>query len=280
MTAWIEVRAVFAEAPEDWSPVIELLREHGCENSLQEDSPPAITTCVADLPGSDQMIADLQDGLTQLGAKAVVARPAPDTDWAEIWKEHFKPRRVGAHLVVKPSWETFEADPGDLVIELDPGQAFGTGEHPTTRGCLELMEDMQLAGKRVADLGCGSGILSIAAVLLGASQVAGVDIEPVAVEVARANAADNRVDIAFVTGDSLGALGPGPWDVVLSNLVSATLISVSRFVADALVPGGQWLVSGILDPNWDDVKGAAHRAGFEIAAELREDGWVTAVFHH
>jgi ribosomal protein L11 methyltransferase len=280
MTAWIEVSATFAEAPEDWSPIIEFLRENGCENSLQEDSPPAITTCVADLPGAEQLIYALRQGLTDLGAIAVVARAAPDTDWAEVWKQHFKPRRVGDRFVIKPTWEAFEAQPADLIIELDPGQAFGTGEHPTTRGCLELMEGLNLKGKRVADFGCGSGILSIAAALMGAADVAGFDIEPVAVEVARANVSDNRVAVRLVTGDSLAVLGPGPWDVVLSNLVSATLIGISQSVAAALAEGGQWVVSGILEPNWNDVLNAAARAGFMLSAERREDGWVTAVFRH
>lgn len=275
---WLEISARFEPAPEDWSPIIDLLGEYGCENSLQEDRPPSITTCLAELPGSEEILKGLKTGLGELGAVSVTVRPVPEVDWSEVWKQHFKPRRVGQRFVIKPTWEDFEKSEGDLIIELDPGQAFGTGEHPTTRGCLELMESIELLGKRVADVGCGSGVLSIGAHLLGAASVSGVDIEPIAVEVARQNARDNHLDIPFVTGDSIDDLGEGPWHVVLSNIVSSTLIAMSPKIAVSLVPGGTWLVSGILDPNWPDVLAAANRVGFSLFRELREDGWVSAIF--
>lgn len=276
---WLEISARFEPAPEDWSPIVDLLAEYGCENSLQEDRPPSITTCLAQLAGSDEIVGSIREGLTRLGASSVSVREVPEVDWSEVWKQHFKPRRIGKRFVIKPTWEAFEGSENDLIIELDPGQAFGTGEHPTTRGCLELMESIDFVGKHVADVGCGSGVLSIGAHLLGAATVAGIDIEPIAVEVARQNARDNHADITFTTGNSVLDLAGGPWHVILSNIVSSTLIAMSPSISLALLSGGTWLVSGILEPNWPDVLGAAQRVGFTLDKELREDGWVSAIFH-
>ena len=275
---WLEISATFDPAPEDWSQIVDLLAENGCENSLQEERPPRITTCLAELPGSDEILESIRQGLNDLGAESVTIRPVPEVDWSEVWKQHFKPRRIGNRFVIKPTWEDYQVQPGDLIIELDPGQAFGTGEHPTTRGCLELMESLDFQRKQVADVGCGSGVLSIGAHLLGAAKVSGVDIEPIAVEVALQNARDNHLEIPFITGDSITNLGDGPWDIVLSNIVSSTLIAMSPRIAVSVIPGGYWLVSGILDPNWPDVQAAAQRVGFVLERELREDGWVSAIF--
>jgi ribosomal protein L11 methyltransferase len=181
-----------------------------------------------------------------------------------------------------------------VVIVLDPGQAFGTGDHPTTRLCLELLELADVPDARVADVGCGSGILSVAACKLGAAEVIANDVEPVAVEVARQNAELNQVQFLALVGEGIGpAIDPttarldgwpplpedAGFDVVVSNIISAILIRIARDIAAALVPGGRWIVSGIIEQNWPDVRAAAQSAGFTLREERHEDGWVAAMFN-
>lgn len=275
---YIELRAIFAEAPADWSPVIDLLGRMGCPNTLQEDRPPSITACLVHVEGSEERAREIEAELMKMGASKVIRRLLPDEDWAEVWKKFFHPRRVGEKIIVRPTWEQADHQADDIEIVLDPGQAFGTGDHPTTRLCLELLEGLPLGGKRVADLGCGSGILSIAACKLGASEVAGLDIEPLSVEVAKANGDLNEVSARFVAGNSIQKLGPGPWHVVVSNIISATLIAMAPEIAE--VEPENWVVSGIIGANWPDVRAAAEREGFIVKKELEEDGWVAARFEY
>lgn len=273
---WREVVAIFEEAPADWSPVIEVFRSHGCENTIEQDSPPSIGTAVVELDETESVVEALRKDLLAVGAARVEDRPLVEQNWDELWRQFFKPRRIGRRIVVRPTWESFDLSEGDVELVLDPGQAFGTGDHPTTRLCLELMQTLQFLGKRVADLGCGSGILAIAAEKLGANEVAGVDIEPLSVAVSRENATLNGCEARFVEGTAIADLGPGPWHVVLSNIISATLIGMASKIAAVISTGGDWIVSGILEPNWPDVLEAAQDAGFELVNKVGEDNWVAA----
>jgi ribosomal protein L11 methyltransferase len=166
--SWIEVKAEF-ENGLDLSPFVDIFLEYGIENTLEEGS--TLTGCLVSVEGSAERIGELAEALKEAGAVKVETRDLVEDNWEIAWRQFFKPRRIGKRFLVRPTWEEFESDPNDLVIVLDPGQAFGTGDHPTTRLCLELMEQPEVAGKRVIDIGCGSGILSIGACLLGASEV-------------------------------------------------------------------------------------------------------------
>jgi ribosomal protein L11 methyltransferase len=274
--SWIEVIAAFERAPEDWSPFIEIFREHGCENTLQTDKPPTLSAAVVAVDGADAVVESLRKNLLEAGATEFTSRDLVEENWEENWKQFFKPRRVGNRIVVHPTWESEPLQPGDVQIVLDPGQAFGTGDHPTTRMCLELLERHLAPGATVADIGCGSGILSVAAVKLGAVLVFAVDIEPLSVEVAKENAQLNGVEFEAVAGAGLQALPKAPFDVLVSNIISATLISLAREVPVHLVTGGKWIVSGIIEANWQDVLEAANRAGFDLVDELHENEWVGA----
>lgn len=260
--------------------------------------------CIVDVAGSDAVVADLRKALEGIGAQ-VETRALPETNWEEAWKQFFHPRRVGEHWVVRPTWEEFDAGPADRVIVLDPGQAFGTGDHPTTRMCLELMEPLDLEGRPVADVGCGSGILAVGACMMGAEPVEAVDIDPIAVEVAKENAARNGVSFLALAGDGLSAfrgeeaslegvpqdetplegLRTDParpsdrqYDLILSNIISATLVRIAADIALAVAPGGAWIVSGIIESNWPDVREVAGKVGFLLMDERHEDGWVAARF--
>ncbi len=286
---WIEVKAIFEDAPLDWSLFVDVFERHGCENTLQEDEPPTLSSAVVDVEGSGEVVRALSNDLLITGALRVDTRSLVDEDWDEHWKEYFHPREVGARFVIRPTWEA--AEPSDrLEIVLDPGQAFGTGDHPTTRMCLELMEKIWSAGMpdsgsgqavrhpaKVADIGCGSGILSIAACLLGADSVFAVDIEPLSVEVSKENARINRVTFAAIAGRGIGVISKeGPFDVIVSNIISAVLIQMATEISEDLVAGGFWIVSGIIRDNWPDVLVAAADAGFSLREKIEEDGWVAA----
>ncbi|HTQ12211.1 MAG TPA: 50S ribosomal protein L11 methyltransferase [Fimbriimonadaceae bacterium] len=280
--AWIEVKAVFDEPPADWSVFIDVFASHGCENTLQEDDPPSLSSAVVAVDGSEDVVRALSNDLVIMGACRVDTRSLEDENWDEHWKQFFHPREVGERFVIRPTWE--EAPPSDrLEIILDPGQAFGTGDHPTTRMCLDLLEraisqrDVAGAPERVADVGCGSGILSIAACLLGARSVWAVDIEPLSVEVAKENAAMNHVVLTGLVGQGIEPVrDQAPFDLVVSNIISAVLIRLAPEVAPAIAPGGIWIVSGIIRDNWPDVLVAVAEAGFALREKLEEDGWVGA----
>ncbi len=276
---WIEVKASLSAPPEDWAPWIETFRGFGCENTLQSERPASLTGCVTNTPGAEAHVRRLKEALLAQGASLVETRIVAEENWTELWKQYFTVRRVGERFVIHPTWEAYEPEAGDLVIALDPGQAFGTGDHPTTRMCLELLERADLAGRTVADVGCGSGILSVGAVRLGAAEVLAVDLDPIAVEVAQANAALNGVSFRCLVGDGLSELarpdGQG-WDRIVSNIISAVLIGIAAQVPPLLAPGGLWIVSGIIEANWPLVEDAARSAGFTIREVLREDGWVSA----
>jgi ribosomal protein L11 methyltransferase len=248
---------------------------HGCENTLQEDFPPALSSAVVGVKGSGGVIRALTADLLTAGVSSVETRSLVEENWEENWKRFFHPRAVGNRFMIRPTWE--EAPPSDrFEIVLDPGQAFGTGDHPTTRMCLELLERNEVHGHSVADVGCGSGILSVGACMLGASRVYAVDIEPLSVEVAKENAALNHVFFEAIAGRGIAALvHRAPFDLVVSNIISAALIQLAPEVAAVCQ---RWIVSGIIEQNWVDVLTAAEAAGFRLVERLEEDGWVAATF--
>lgn len=179
----------------------------------------------------------------------------PERDWLAVWKEGLEPVTVGA-LTVTPPW--IDAGPGAVVI--DPGQAFGTGHHETTTGCLAALQELDLAGRRVLDVGTGSGVLAIAAARLGAKGVVGVDTDPLAVAAARANAKVNGVDIDVREG-SADAAAPERFDVVVANLDTDTLSRLAGALAERLAPGGTLIASGVSRERQPEAIAALTRAG-------------------
>jgi len=273
---WILIKAKQTPAPADWSPIINTFRDYGIENTLEEAN--CITGCYVDVDGVRTQIESLRTALLALGVDDVIDEPFVEVDWENEWKKFFKPRRVGSHFVVRPTWESFDALPGDKVIVLDPGQAFGTGDHPTTRMCLEYLEMQVAPSNSVLDLGCGSGILAVGAKMVGAGETLAIDIDPIAVEVAKENITRNNVEVMTAVGDVLELQLESRWDIVVSNIISATLINLAPDAAYALRTGGKWIVSGIITQNWSDVKKAAEKSGFTYIEHREEDGWNAGVF--
>jgi ribosomal protein L11 methyltransferase len=201
-----------------------------------------------------------------------------ETDWADAWKSHFPVLRVGRRIVIRPTWRRHRPAPADVVVALDPGMAFGTGLHPTTRLCLERIDDLAgrglLAGSRVLDVGCGSGILSLAAVRLGAAQAAGLDTDPIAVEATNANARRNH--LARRVRARLGSLPSGrpAHDVVLANLVASLLVRLAPALVDELRAGGALVASGIFVDRLAEVRDAFVANGLSITGESVDGEWV------
>ncbi len=202
-----------------------------------------------------------------------------EEDWANAWKEHYHVLRVGRHIVIRPSWREYTAEPGDVSIELDPGMAFGTGLHPTTRLCLAALEDYVTAGMSVLDLGTGSGILAIAAAKLGAATVLAIDNDPVAVKSANENAALNGVvasQIRIAEG-TLAAAGNVQFDLVVANIIAKVIIELAHDLAAALLPDGTLIVSGIIEDKADSVALALAAAGLHNRERRHEGDWVALV---
>jgi ribosomal protein L11 methyltransferase len=198
-----------------------------------------------------------------------------EMDWAEAWKVHYHVLHIGRRLVVKPSWLEYNRWAQDVVIELDPGLAFGSGLHATTRLCLEMLEDTMQPGCSVLDVGTGSGILAIAAGKLGAARVMALDVDPVAVKVARENIWRNGLDA--VIDVRFGTLAPSHqenWDIVLANILAETIVDMASVLADSLAPGGTLVVGGIVGERAEAVTSQLRACGLEII-ERRDDGdWV------
>lgn len=198
-----------------------------------------------------------------------------EEDWANNWKQYYHTQRIGKRLVVSPSWEDYEPTGDDVLMRLDPGMAFGTGTHDTTRLCLELLEECVGEKTRILDVGTGSGILSVGGVLLGAPSALGVDIDPVAVKVANENAELNGVSdkTTFVCGDLTDKVS-GTFEIVTANIVADVIIRLLGTVKNYLIPGGVLIVSGIIDTRADEVENACHEAGFETVRRREHGGWV------
>jgi len=199
-----------------------------------------------------------------------------EEDWANNWKAYFKPIRVGQRLVVIPTWEEYDLQEGDLPLHLDPGMAFGTGTHPTTGLCLRWLEKLVKPGDRVLDVGTGSGILAIAAKRLGAGDVVGIDIDPVAVKVAQENAAQNQVQVDVRHG-TIDQVEKDENDLVIANIIASIIIDILPDVAERMKSGARFLASGIIAEKKQQVLDAL-TATWLLPVEAREEnGWVAIV---
>lgn len=219
----------------------------------------------------------LEQRLTQLGISHVIeAEGMNEEDWAESWKQYYKPVPLGRVTIV-PAWESYEARDGEVVIRMDPGMAFGTGTHETTRLVIRIMQDELKGGEKVLDVGTGSGILSICASKLGASSCNAYDIDPVAVKVARENAiADGCTNVTVGVSDLLRGvdLTGGKYNFCVANIVSDIIIRMMPDVDRCLAEGAPLILSGIIEDRADEVRECVRAHGFKIEREEKENDWV------
>lgn len=254
------------------------------------------TTVTVYLPdnaqGAEQLVAlramlaqiHARDDAQLFGTMELTLKNVREEDWANNWKQYFKPFTVGERLLIKPSWEMCENPWNRAVLEIDPASSFGTGQHHTTRLCLELLEQLMHPGDRVLDLGCGSGILSIGALLLGASGATAVDIEENAAATATENARKNHIDPTLYRvfcGNVLEdetlcrEIGDG-YDLICANIVADVLIAMKQLFRQFLRPEGSLIVSGIIMERRDEVLDQLKKAGFALLEVREKEGWAAA----
>jgi ribosomal protein L11 methyltransferase len=314
-TDWLEVTVTCA--PEAVEAVSELLSRHTSggvaieepytlldDGQVAEPVPGAPVTVRVYVPADEHgeaARARIEEGLwhiRQIGfgnISGITTRQIAEEDWANAWKEHFHVLRLGRRTVIKPSWREYTPRPDEVVVELDPGMAFGTGLHPTTRACLLAIEDTIQPGDRVLDVGAGSGILGLAALKLGAGQVLALDVSSVAVEAVRANAAANglsaQVDARLATlegaaGEPFFPLPPdvtvlgeeiGTFDVVLANIIARVIAQLAPALVRATRPGGTLVASGIIAERRHEAEAPLRAAGLTDVYALTEEDWVTLV---
>ena len=291
---WLELS--IETPPEYVEPLTEIFHRYGEGgvaveqpggfNPDEGESPPVpdrvvVKTYLPDDPTTDHRRSQIDVGVRLVAHLAPLTelreRRVSQSEWQNNWKEFFHVLRVGRRIVVCPTWREYEARPGEIIVNLDPGMAFGTGHHPTTRMCMEMIEQTVTPGDRVLDLGCGSGILSIAAVKLGADRAVGFEIDPVAVKAGLSNIALNQADgaIELVHGTLPSPKAPpGSFDLVLANISALVVTDMSAQLAECLAPGGRLIVSGVIEKHLHGVTNALTTAGVKVERQQIDGDWV------
>lgn len=297
---WIEAKVVFEAADMRLAEelICNLFLESGIQGVVVEDpdeepdeewgedavarpAAHAVIGFFAEGPDAGRNCRNLEKNLGAVASMSgiqtkIAYRPVDEEDWAESWKAFFWPEKISDSIVIKPTWRAYEAAPADRVIEIDPGMAFGTGTHPTTRLCIRMLEKHLKADDSVLDIGTGSGILLIAAALLGAGSLTGVDNDPVAVAIAEKNLRINHVEdrrFSIASGNLADAVS-GRFDMVVANILSEVIIRLSGDVLRLLEPGGRFICSGIVDNHADAVEAALADAGLLVTEKKILEHWV------
>ena len=250
------------------------------------------------LPSNNQgvdMLASIRSMLTELkagdaekkyGRLEAELSSIREEDWANNWKQYFKPLKVGEKLVIKPSWEEYNEDSDRIILEIDPASSFGTGQHHTTRLCLELLEKSLSKDDVILDMGCGSGILSIGAMLLGAKRAVAVDIEQNAAETALENAVKNNISPELyethfgniLSDEKLASEIDYKYDIITANIVADVLIAMKDHFVRYIKKGGTLIVSGIIEERMDEVIDALKSVGFSSPEVNIKEGWAAVRF--
>ncbi|MEN6371323.1 MAG: 50S ribosomal protein L11 methyltransferase [Armatimonadota bacterium] len=297
---WAEIEVVVTEEAADL--VANILIEEGCGGaaikgpSVRASGPYELsdhlptegpTVLTAYLPVDDRLegklenicdrVRALPETGVDIGLGEINVKRVDEADWATAWKSFFKAVEIGK-VLIKPSWEDVETKPEQVVVEIDPGMAFGTGNHPTTQLCMLALQKYIKGGERVLDVGTGSGVLAIAAAKLGASEVYSTENDPVAVGAAvenvRRNGVNNKVQVELSESPSSA---PGPFDLVVANITATIILGMAEDIANAAKPGGLLITSGLIESRSDEVAGRFMELGFEMVEKGVDDEWVIFV---
>lgn len=253
-----------------------------------------VSVYVSDNPSGYEMLTAIKGTLAELraldedktfGRLEIETLTLNEEDWENNWKKYFHPMEIGEKILIKPEWEELTGDSDRIVFNINPGMTFGTGSHYTTQLCIENLEKYLHSGDRMLDLGCGSGILSIISLLLGASEATAVDIDPNAVDIAYENADRNHVDKEkyhvysgnILTDTALQEKISGKYEVVASNIVADVIIGLAPMVRQYMKEGGIWITSGIIADRVEDVRAAMAENGFEVIELRQRKDWVSIV---
>ena len=266
---YIEVK-IFADR-QGVEPLSLILADLGIFEYVTDEEETCVTLYLDD---GEQGRQALERVISAAGGRDTESRVVEDSDWVDKWKEFFRPKKISERIVVKPTWEDYTPLGDELVIEMDPGMAFGTGAHPTTSMCVRFMEKYAGQLGTVIDIGCGSGILSVAAGLLGAEKVVGIDEDPVAVAVSQENVMLNKLEdrVHISVGDLTKNLDVRA-DLIVANLMPDLIQLLVEDLHEILVPGGLFISSGILIEKGEQVRTAIKNAGFEIVDIMEEGEW-------
>lgn len=287
------ITAISVDDPADLEDILQKKNEYGWdyiddEVKVRPDREPVVKVYLEDTEDGRRQLQSLKEKIMNLkslemegrfgwdvgfGRLYAESQVVDDEDWKDKWKENFHPSKITDTIVVKPSWEDYEPAEGEKIIEIDPGMAFGTGTHETTRLCMQLMERYR-EGARLLDVGCGSGILSIGGALLGFGDVLGVEIDPDAVKVAKENVRSNGFDgaIRVIEGDLTEGVDFTA-DMVVANLMADLVVRLAADCKKHLKEGGIFISSGILTEKEDEVAKAIKDAGFTIIQIAEEGEW-------
>ncbi len=260
---------IYSLNPDDFPKEGVILKAYLPVNSFLGETVEAIKLAITNLVSYD----------INIGANIVTISEVNEEEWATAWKKYYHPVKISQRFTIVPTWETYEPVSSDeLIIELDPGMAFGTGTHPTTVMSLQALEKTVKPGERIIDVGTGSGVLAIGAALLGASEVHALDLDDIAVTAAKINVKLNKVQdrTTVVQGNLLDAIKE-PGDVVVANILAEIIISFTDDAFQVVKPGGHYITSGIISAKKNDVKEALEASGFVIEDVMMMEDWVTII---
>ncbi|MCT4605286.1 MAG: 50S ribosomal protein L11 methyltransferase [Marinisporobacter sp.] len=262
----------------DWDYMDESILESDFEGAIVKGYLPESEDLLDKIELIKQSIEKIPQYNLDKGLGEVTTSEVYEEDWANAWKKYYKPKKIGEQVVIKPSWEEYTPSPDDIVVELDPGMAFGTGTHETTMMCIQNLEKYVKDTSTVFDIGCGSGILSIVAAKLGAKEVIGVDLDEVAVKASKQNVLDNRVeDTVTIKHGNLMDVINGQCDIVVANIIADVIIYLSDFIKDFMKEKSVFIASGIILEKVDEVVNALEKNGMEIVEVRRQGEWAAIV---
>ncbi len=277
---WLKLTVRFSGAEEEATETLLALG-----GSAVEEAGGALVTYLPPPDDLDSLLSLVRDrlaGYSRTSDPQLSWEWQPQEEWETLWRSGLGPRRITPRLIVSPSWEDFPVGPGEIRVVLDPGMAFGTAEHATTRGCLRILDRTIKPGERLADVGSGSGILAIAAALLGADEVLALEMDEMSCETAIGNLARNRVadrvEIRRALVEGGGPLSGAPFEGIMANLQSHLILPLLQAFISSLKPRGWLILSGILGEERGQVIFGASEAGFRLVETDEEEGWWTGLF--